>query len=475
MSMQLAAPRQWEWTAVIPLAAGLYALAAYNGPLWWIFAGIPGALVLAAGVALLMMPGDPRVTAYMAFGAVIGVVFGIPLIAAQGFGPALIAAALFAASFVVAGRIGLRNEPVYDGTVDLHRDWRMDAKAAFDEAVLGYFLASANVPSGEAAARMSEDALKLEAELLTGGWQDDPDRFHPAPEAPASVQIHNARIYGFEYERVSFDSGFSLPPQLPGAQVWLGHERNSRCVGNLLRHPGAPRPWIVCIHGYRMGEAWLDFGLFSPKYLHQHLGLNVLMPTLPLHGTRKIGLRTGDHFLDGDLLDLLYAESQALWDLRRWLAWLRKLEDNPSIGVYGISLGGYNAALLSQYDDQLDFVVAGIPIVDLASGIWRYVPPMHQRYLSWRGLDQERYKKILNLVSPLARPPKIATSNLHIFAATGDRIVAPSNPVLLSQHWGVPITWYQGSHLSIRNEREPRLALEEAMNRARWRPGGFAA
>lgn len=475
MSMQLATPRQWEWSAIVPLIAGLYAIASHEHLLWWLFAGVPGVLVLASAVAMLMMPGDPRVTAYMGLGSALGVLLSVPLVVAEGFAPALVAALLFAGSFLVAGRVGLRNEPVYEGAADLHLDWKMSAKAGMDEAILGYFLASASVPSGDEAARMSDEAVKLEKMLDDGGWQARPETFHKEPPPPERVQSHNARIYGFEYERVSFDSGFSLPPDLPGAQTWLGYESNSRCVANVLRHPGAPRPWIMCIHGYRMGTPMMDFSLFSPGYLHHHLGLNVIMPTLPLHGTRKIGLRTGDHFLDGDLLDLLYAESQALWDLRRWLAWLRSMEEGISIGVYGISLGGYNASLLAGYDDKLDFVVAGIPLVDLATGLWRYVPPMHQRYLCWRGLDQQRYQDILHIVSPLVQKPKLDTRNLHIFAAVGDRIVAPRHPVMLSKHWGVPVTWYQGSHLSIRREQTPKLVLEEAMNRAGWRAGAYAA
>ena len=474
MSMQIAAPRQWDWMAVVPLLAGFYALASHEGFLWWFFAGVPGTLVLTSGVALLLMPGDPRVTAYMSLGSVIGVLFGLPLILAHGFGAALVAVLLFVGSFLVAGRTGLRNEPVYEGAADVHLDVKMDAKAAMDEAVLGYFLISASVPSGETAARMSEDAVKLEALLDANGWQQNPERFHKEPPPPERMQINKARLYGIDYEKLSYDSGFTLPPELPGAQAWLAHENNARNSANMLRHPGAPRPWLVCIHGYRMGEPLLDFGLFSPAYLHHHLGLNVLMPTLPLHGPRKIGRRTGDHFLDGDLLDLLYAESQALWDLRRWLAWLRAQEENPAIGVYGVSLGGYNASLLAGYDEGLDFVVAGVPIVNLSSGLWRYVPAMHQRYFSWRGLDEKRYQDILRLVSPLTRPPKLDARNLHIFGAIGDRIVAPSNPVALSHHWNVPVTWYQGSHLSIRYEREPRQVLEEAMGRAGWRSSAYA-
>lgn len=471
MSMQLAPPRQWELAAVVPLIAGLYAIAAHDDLLWWLFAGVPGVLVLASSVAMLMMPGDPRVTAYMGLGSLLGVVLSLPLIAAEGFAPAFVAALLFAGSFLVAGRVGLRNEPVYDGAATLHQDWSLDFKAGFDEAVLGYFLASASVPSGDAIARMCDDADRLEQALEAGGWMAHPAGFHAAPPAPERVQSQGARLYGFEYERVSFDSGFQLPPELPGAQTWMGHARNNRCVANVLRHPGPPRPWIFCIHGYRMGTPMLDFSLFSPAWLHQRLGLNVIMPTLPLHGTRKIGLRTGDHFLDGDLLDLLYAESQALWDMRRWLAWLRTLEERPSIGVYGISLGGYNAGLLAGYDEGLDFVVAGIPLVDLATGLWRYVPPMHQRYLGWRGFDSARYARLLRLVSPLALPPRLEARHLHILAATGDRIVAPRHPVMLSEHWNVPVQWYQGSHLSIRREPLPGRVLDEAMSRAGWRSG----
>jgi hypothetical protein len=475
MSMQLAAPKQWQWAALIPIVAGVYGMSGHEGFAWWLLAGVPGALVLATGVMLLMMPGDPRVTSYMSLGAVIGAGLSLFLIVFHGFGAGFTALLLFAASFVTAGRVGLSNEPVYEGAAELHLDWKLAAKAATDEAVLGYFLASAVVPSGEEAARVADEAIQLEAVLNERGWPLNPDAFHRAPPPPERVQSHNAHIYGLEYERVGFDSEYLPQPELPGAQKWLTYESNARCVGNVLRHRGAPRPWIVCIHGYRMGMPWMDMSMFSPAYLHQQLGLNVLMPTLPLHGPRRIGPRTGDHFLDGDPLDLLFAESQALWDLRRWLAWLRSQEENPAIGVYGISLGGYNTALLAQYDDALDFAVAGIPLVDLASGIWRYVPQMHQRYWTSRGLDEARYREILKLVSPLARAPRVDTQHLHIFAANGDRIVAPRHPVLLSRHWKVPVNWYHGSHLSVRYESEARRVLEEAMNKAGWRAGAFVA
>src|SRR3546814_4736034 len=83
-----------------------------------------------------------------------------------------------------------------------------------------------------------------------------------------------------------------------------------------------------------------------------------------------------------------YAESQALWDWRRTLAWLRANESGARVGVYGISLGGYNAALLSGYDKELDFVVAGIPVVDLAQALWSFAPPGHRAYYAEHGLTE---------------------------------------------------------------------------------------
>ncbi|HUP92173.1 MAG TPA: hypothetical protein VM074_07995, partial [Solimonas sp.] len=258
---------------------------------------------------------------------------------------------------------------------------------------------------------------------------------------------------------------------LPGAALWKTYEENQGCHVRILRHAGKPRPWLMCVHGYRMGVPLLDFALFPPQWLHERLGLNIIQPVLPLHGPRSIGRRTGDYFLDGDLLDLAYAEAQCLWDLRRTLAWLRATEDNPQVGVYGFSLGGYNTALLAAYEKNLDFVIAGIPVVDFASALWKFMPPAHGKFLAHRGLDEERYRRILNVVAPLARPCVVAPERRYIFGATGDRLVVPWHPLKLSGHWGVPVTWYQGSHLSVRRERETREVLETAIGRAGWRPG----
>lgn len=466
----LALPQQYQWWGLIPTVAGLYALSLIEGFFSGVLAGIPGLLWLVTGLSLILLPGDARVTAYMALASVVGVIVAIPLLFMAGFFAALLLILFSLGCFVVAGRMSLVLPLTPEVVPVPDNDLRTQVKVGFDEAIMGYFLIAAKVPGGSQAARMCEEALELESVLGSRDWIAHPEQMHLTPLAPDQVRSQNARSLGFDYERLSFDSGFVPDPALPGAAEWAGYLPNRRATAWMLRHPGPPRPWLMCVHGYRMGEPMIDFGLFKPGLLHKKLGLNLIMPILPLHGPRKIGRMSGDYYLDGDLLDLLFAQSQALWDLRRWLAWLRANEEKPQIGVYGVSLGGYNTGLLTGYESGLDFGCAIIPVIDFAETLWRVMPPPHRRYFEARGLTQERYRELLKPVSPLSRPCLLAPDRRFVVGANADRIVPVAQPAYLAKHWGVEVQWYQGSHMSIGSEREPRIALERAIERAGWEP-----
>lgn len=466
-------PKQWEVLSWVPIVAGLYWLLAHDGSGWLLWALLPGSLLLSTGVALLLMPGDTRIYGLMAMSAALGLLLTVPVWIVADLGTAFFTALGSAASFLVSGRAGLTREPLYLGARAPDYSMRMDTKVAIDEFVLGYFVVAARLPSGDLAARMCDEAIKFEDALRARGAYEDPRSFHAAPPAPDETYVGKSRVYGFDYEVLRFDSDFAPDSTIPGATRWKGHSRNHDCHVRIMRHPGKPRPWLMCVHGYRMGAAWMDFGLFSPQWLHQRLGLNIIQPVLPLHGPRSVGWRSGDLFLDGDLLDLVFAEAQALWDLRRSLAWLRANEENPRVGVLGYSLGGYNTALLANYEPDLDFAIAGIPVTDLAAALWRVMPPAHRAYFEQRGFDEARYRKMLSPVSPLATEPVLAQDRRHIFAATADRIVLPSHPLLLGKHWNVPVNWYQGSHLSVRYERDAREVIRTAMIGAGWTLGGL--
>lgn len=466
--MTLAKPKQWEPLAAIPIIAGLYWLLASVGGDWLLWGLVPGSLMLMSGMALLLLPGDVRITEYMAAGGFLGVALLLPVLIWGGFGDALLAGIAALAAYLTAGHVALAREPSSEGAPPPEASLWMDAKTALDEALLAYFVVSARLPNADEIIRLGSDAERLEGVMKAKGWLERPETLHLSPPAPERVYVQQARVYGWTYERVSYPSAYTPDPEMPGAEVWAQHQNNRQAVAWVLRHPGPPRPWLTCVHGYRMGEPWLDFMLFPPRWLHERLGLNLFMPVLPLHGPRRVGLRSGDQYLDGNPLDLLYAQVQALWDLRRGLAWLRSQEDNARIGVMGYSLGGYNAALLAQYEGALDFVIAGIPPSDLGAALWRHIPPAHRDYLSVHGLDLERYRRLLHPVSPLAQPPKLDRDRLYLFAGTADRVVLPDQTLALARHWQVPIQWYQGAHLTFRGEAVVKAHIEAAMQRAGW-------
>jgi hypothetical protein len=466
--MQMPKPKRWEILSWIPIIVGLYWLLARSDGHWLFWALLPGSVLLTTGVSLLLLPGDPRISAYMALASVVGVVFAVILFLIGNVGPAFVCLIGSAACFLVAGRVGLTSEALDPDAPALEMSLEMDAKAGLDEALLGYFVAGVKAPSGDKAEQMCEDAFKLEAIIRAQAWDQDDAAFHRAPPPPGNVGVERKRVFGYDYEELRWDSGFLPDDALPGAALWKRHTANNQCVVRVLRHAGPPRPWLLCIHGYRMGAPWMDLGMFHPRWLHQRLGLNIVQPVLPLHGPRRIGARSGDYYLDGNVLDLVYAQAQALWDLRRTVAWIRSQESEARIGVFGVSLGGYNASLLANYEPGLDFVVAGIPVTDFASALWRFMSPATLRYFTAKGLDESRFRRILELVSPLQKAPLLDKDRLLIFAAAADRIVLPRHPIALSRHWGVPVNWYQGSHLTLRSEPETRETLREAFLRAGW-------
>ena len=210
-----------------------------------------------------------------------------------------------------------------------------------------------------------------------------------------------------------------------------------------------------------MGFARIDVGLF--KRFHDASGLNVLMPVLPLHGPRRIGLHSGSGFLGMDVIDTLHAEAQAMWDMRRLLSWVQD-QGAPAVGAFGISLGGYTTALFASIADGLACAVAGIPLTDITRLVERHGSTHQVRYAMHLGYDLERVSRVLSVVSPLVLEPKVPHPGRLIFGAVGDRLVTPDHVRDLWRHWQKPeIVWYQGSHCSFMSEPDVWSAVERTL------------
>jgi pimeloyl-ACP methyl ester carboxylesterase len=448
-------PDQWRFPkeAWIPLLAGLYWLwrAPEHGVAGFLFSVVPGCLLLSSGVAMLLWPGDRRICQFAALGGVLGILFALPAFFVMGLGQGLLLVAVSVAGFVAAGLHSVRFEPDIDGAPPAERGLALAAQVGVDEALLATMMVSMPFPRRNDYERIEREAAEARDLFEARGWLEKPEDYHRTPPPLEAPHLRPARARRLAYEHLSFESDYEPHPEEPGHDRWLGYVPNRVAHAWLVRHrDDRPRPWLICIHGYQMGHPWVDLAAFPPPWLHQRLGLNLVLPVLPLHGRRRIGRRSGDGFLMGDLLDTVHAEAQAMWDLRRLVGWVRS-QGASRVGVMGYSLGGYNTALLASLEPGLDCAIAGIPATDFTRLFFRHGPVPTLRHAEERGMRADRMAETFRVISPLALKPRLPRERRYVFGAVADRLVPADQVRDLWRHWEEPaIQWYQGGHITFR-------------------------
>jgi pimeloyl-ACP methyl ester carboxylesterase len=448
---------------LIAVVAGLAWITSGTGPVSLLLASIPGSLLLAGGVSTILLPGDPRTPQLTALGAAFALILALPLMLVTGFAQMIGLLALAGASFVACGWTAQRREPPIERVPEPELNIELATKVAFDQLALATIVAAR--PRGlRFDVGRAVDELREARELFErSGWLEKPQSYHEAPPPLESPVLRYGRSLRQSIELLSFPSGYEPHANEPGRERWLSRRLNREAHATVLRHRDAGRPWLVCIHGYGMGTPLVDLFGFSARRLHHELGLNLLLPVLPLHGARNRRGRSGDGFLAGDFLDTVHAEAQAMWDIRRLLSWLRST-GATQIGVYGLSLGGYTTALLSCLEGDLACAIAGIPAVDFARLVERVAPNRLLREVERLGFDWGALRDVLSVVSPLALDPLVPRDRRSIFAGTADHLVPADQVRDLWRHWGEPrIAWYAGSHISFLREPQVRFLVEDAL------------
>lgn len=452
----------WEGAAVLLVGLSLGLVSLHGGPMLAVLL-LPGELCLiAAGVGMLLWPGDPRLTQYASLGAVWCLLL-MPVLALSGAALyALIFSLGLIAAYLCAGRVSLHQCARVAGAPEVPTHLKAAAHVGADDMILGLFKLAAQPPRGAAVERIAEELGDWEGWLSRHRLRGRLHRLFETPPDLLKVESADRQVLGRRFRHVSFDSLYEPAEDMPGASRWQGYERNRRAHAWVVEHPGPARPWLLCIHGYRMGQPLVDLGAFSPEYFHHKLGLNMACLLLPLHGPRRHGLLSGQGYLEGEFLDFIHAELQAQWDLQRLLSWLRLVKHAPRIGVYGLSLGGYNAALLAGLDQNLDCVVAGIPVTDMAATQWRHYPQPELALLERHGIHEQRVREAFSAVSPLSYSPHLPPAQLGIFAGSLDLLVWPDQPLALQQHWdGARLNWYEGAHLTFRGQAAVTRTLKD--------------
>jgi pimeloyl-ACP methyl ester carboxylesterase len=227
------------------------------------------------------------------------------------------------------------------------------------------------------------------------------------------------------------------------------------------------RPVAILIHGYMAGSYQVEQRIWPMQRLVRS-GYDVALFTLPFHGLRANAARRGAPEFPGS--DPRFSNEgfrQVILDLRNFVRWLRE-QGHPEIGVMGMSLGGYTAALLATVEPGLSFCVPVIPLASLADFV------REQGELSGAPEAQARehalLERIYRVVSPLDRKPLIAPSRTLVVAAKADRITPVAHARKLAAHFSAQLVSWHGGHLLQLGRNAAFRRVEALLRELRGRP-----
>jgi dienelactone hydrolase len=296
-----------------------------------------------------------------------------------------------------------------------------------------------------------------------------PERFFRAPDGPPAPATVREQVV-----RPLPDAGAIVRYRWPSAyrtfdpDYQARHEdyaENRHAYVHAWVHAGAgagaddARPAVLAVHGWAQGSAWLDEKALGAESLYA-LGLDVHLLVLPFHGPRTPrGARlSGALFPSTNVRRTAEGFGQAIWDLRTWTQWLRRAAPARPVGVLGMSLGGYTAALWASLDSSLSFAIPLIPMVSMADLMWEHGKGNAERARAEaRGITLDTMRRAFALHCPLSHAPRLPRERLLLLAGLGDRICHPSQARALWEHWQRPhIHWFPGGHLLWFGRREMR-------------------
>lgn len=252
------------------------------------------------------------------------------------------------------------------------------------------------------------------------------------------------------------------------------HPTNQVARARWFRHHDGLRPCAVVIHGYLGGHFALEERIWPIRALFDG-GMDVVLTVLPMHGPRT----PSGHRMRLPLFPAVDPR-EAIEGFRQLVHEHLSLFDYlldghvASLGVLGMSLGGYSAALLATLDARLKFGAFHMPLMSVADFALRsgrmVGTEVQQR-------DQaEALEGIYEVISPLARPSLLPPERVTVSAANADRITGPAHAHGLARHFGVQTVSFAGSHLAPLAARDAFTPLWSTLRDAGlWKEPGKPA
>jgi dienelactone hydrolase len=442
----MAQPRLAFW---VLLAAAVWVLASSLGAgILAAAAGLAVAAALLAGAASASRAGQPKAARRVIGAGAAALLFGLAQLLLGGGAGALVSLGFALASLYAGAQLALERAPVAEELPPRSpRGPGLAFAVAADEGLLLSWDWNGRIGLPGTPAWLVARLRRAAERNAERGWLADPEGAHPLPPALEKPSLARIAVRGFgSAERLRFESDYE-PGDPEVRDGFLSVRTNRSAEAWLWRHPGGPRPTLVCVHGYTGGRVRFDARMFEVSRLYREVGVDVALFVLPLHGARALGRRSGQGFLGGDPLWTSAAVGQAIWDLRRLTGWLRS-EGAPLVGVMGGSLGGYVAALYASLDGRLACAVPHVPVVRLAKLVWTELPEARRRALEAAGASEALLDEAWASHAPLRHRPRVAPEGRLIVAGAADRVCTPDHARALQAHWeGSEIHWFLGSHL----------------------------
>ncbi|WP_107504039.1 alpha/beta hydrolase family protein [Metapseudomonas resinovorans] len=344
------------------------------------------------------------------------------------------------------------------GTAAIERVMRTSLSTTVAAAVLASLKGSGNMQE-------EFDALRFYEPLARAG--DATQVFLPPPGDIAVDAQELLKGDGIRRFKLSFASPFQ--PLNPYARPrFAAMQRNTRAHAQHWCHGDRPRPTLILIHGFAADPHWLNAHALSLADFYQR-GYDILLFTYPHHGRRaeRGSWFSGQGLFGSGLVSFNEAPLHAIHDLRVFIDYLQG-RGVEHIGVAGISLGGYTAALLAAVDDRLAYC---IPIVPAVSPIdvfleWQPTGLLLSRLMRSQGVGVAEMRGLLAVHNPLTYASPLDGQRMLIIGGAGDRVTMPRHLRLLQRHWpGSALHWFPGNHILHLGRREYLERMGELMDR----------
>ncbi|WP_394561114.1 alpha/beta hydrolase family protein [Aquipseudomonas alcaligenes] len=318
--------------------------------------------------------------------------------------------------------------------------------------------------SGKGRIQDEFDALRFYEPLARAG--DASKVFLPPPQG-IKVNIEEVSRDPIRRLQLSFDSPFQ--PLNPYARPQFeAMQRNTVAHAQHWCHGDRPRPTLIVIHGFAADAHWLNARALSLASFYER-GYDILLFTYPFHGRRAEpgSWFSGQGLFGRGLVSFNESPMHAIHDLRVFIDYLQAL-GVARIGVAGISLGGYTAALLAAVDDRISYC---IPIVPAVSPIdvfleWQPTGALLSLLMRRQGVGVADMRGLLAVHNPLTYASPLEGQRMLIIGGAGDRVTMPRHLRLLQRHWpGSELHWFPGNHILHLGRGEYLARMGELMDR----------